>query len=558
MGTGILLLVLALLSVAAMARPRGFEHAAARLVAVDGGYATMAAADGSRLDVETAHQTGAGALTSAPEAFLSGALALGWELSDQRWVRQSERHEEDGRTAATHRLQTVTEAGLETWVEVSPAGDRVFSPPLPTLVADVAPGSRWSAEGTVSDGSGADIGSYRVDLAAEDADEAGCLDVRQELVVAGRAETGVDTWCPGRGVVARERDGRRWTPAAAPGPSAGLGTANPAPRWEPGRWRAEERPLLRHGTEAVLTSAQPPVAGSDPERLVLALDAAGDLVALDTATPGSPVLWYAHPGGVLTAVRTFGQVTVAATTTRELVAYDDRGRRLWTHRLDDVSQAGPLALDATTLVVADLSGTVTALDVATGAERWRAALDSDLTGTPVVCGDVVVAADAVPGLHAFDAATGAERWRWTPPEPVQTVGCDAGLVVLTDLEGDRHGIDAGDGTTRWRVAGPSTVRTVAVVSGLVVLGTADGVEALDAATGESRWSQPEAPLTLLEAGGHLVLARPAGLDVLTPDGQRVAEVPVDLAGLGGSARLSAVEDGLWVLTAAGTLTRVGP
>jgi outer membrane protein assembly factor BamB len=54
---------------------------------------------------------------------------------------------------------------------------------------------------------------------------------------------------------------------------------------------------------------------------------------------------------------------------------------------------------------------VQAVDLKTGAEKWRLATESLVWSSPAVAGDLVYFADWVGFIYAIDATTGAERWR---------------------------------------------------------------------------------------------------------------------------------------------------
>jgi alcohol dehydrogenase (cytochrome c) len=71
-----------------------------------------------------------------------------------------------------------------------------------------------------------------------------------------------------------------------------------------------------------------------------------------------------------------------------------------------------------------LSGELVALDVATGAIRWRHELPAAAFGPPTVVNDVVFATDYEGSVYAFDAKTGSELWVNALP-----AGINAGMSV---------------------------------------------------------------------------------------------------------------------------------
>jgi outer membrane protein assembly factor BamB len=152
----------------------------------------------------------------------------------------------------------------------------------------------------------------------------------------------------------------------------------------------------------------------------------------------------------------------------------------------------------------DQGGSLLALDLATGAQRWQAALgpltqvggvignsDSAFTSTPPAAWDLQTGAQrwqvpfegvaiGAPGLSpdgqtvyvaginsagtsgmvvALDAATGAERWRTDMDDgiisPLDQLWAVDDLVVVPDLKGKVIVLDAATGAERWRFTPPS-------------------------------------------------------------------------------------------------------
>jgi outer membrane protein assembly factor BamB len=160
--------------------------------------------------------------------------------------------------------------------------------------------------------------------------------------------------------------------------------------------------------------------------------------------------------------------------------------------------------------------TVVALDAATGVRRWEGAVGaSGLGGFPITVADDDVYIDG-DQFVALDRETGARRWT-APVGNTTTSGYSqpsvtADTVFVGGGDGQVHAFDRRTGRPRWSVpagdhstlgAGP----TVAVSGALVYVvsaGTAavpfgddktsGRLQALDAATGAERWSQPLAGL----------------------------------------------------------------
>jgi len=149
------------------------------------------------------------------------------------------------------------------------------------------------------------------------------------------------------------------------------------------------------------------------------------------------------------------------------------------------------------------SGFLYAVDVATGAERWRADLgDSIIRSSPAVV-DRTVYVGAGFALVALDAETGEERWRYATRYAGQSspVVVD-GTVYIGSQEQIVYAVDARSGEKKWEYAAGGVVfSSPAVDGGALFFGGDDGhLYCLDAATGRFKWKF---------AAGGAVYASPA-------------------------------------------------
>ncbi|WP_323172482.1 PQQ-binding-like beta-propeller repeat protein [Natrialba sp. PRR66] len=172
-----------------------------------------------------------------------------------------------------------------------------------------------------------------------------------------------------------------------------------------------------------------------------------------------------------------------------------------------------------TLYVADGDGNVFAVDVATGEEEWRADAGTRVTTElSVVDGTLFLGAfgsdmeqptnsELQYYVSALDAATGDERWRFTlNPEPglesptleFVTVIDDtlfAGSDACADYPtcASLYAVDAASGEEKWQFEADNSVDTVTEADGTLFVGTAVGngddgvVHAVDPETGTELW-----------------------------------------------------------------------
>ncbi|WP_433257684.1 PQQ-binding-like beta-propeller repeat protein [Streptosporangium sp. CA-135522] len=208
----------------------------------------------------------------------------------------------------------------------------------------------------------------------------------------------------------------------------------------------------------------------------------------------------------------------------------------WSHPTDAVVRTEPVVVDDVVYATSG-DGTVSALDAATGAMRWRFQTGGSLLFDHVVMDGTVFAANASGRLVALDAATGRMRWSrrinvvsdlvvaagrlyvWTR-NPAWAVNAE--VVALNGASGKRlwtfrpegdilnpdpvlagevvhvgsdHGmvyaLDAASGARKWRlrVGGGQDHTHLVRAGGVVYAASTDGkVHALEASSGKVRWS----------------------------------------------------------------------
>lgn len=171
-------------------------------------------------------------------------------------------------------------------------------------------------------------------------------------------------------------------------------------------------------------------------------------------------------------------------------------------------QAAPVIGDGAAFVVAtDLgrgdTGGLVALELATGAVRWRHTTSAPIRGTPAVTGGVVTASTLDGTLLGLDTRTGLVRWRYQVSEPAMPPEAAAVYAPITvdgvDLIAGhqrRLAVVGPDGTAKWKLDPIPTgefsqsLAAVAVGNGIVV-GVFDrdvgGIVAWERATGRELW-----------------------------------------------------------------------
>jgi len=166
--------------------------------------------------------------------------------------------------------------------------------------------------------------------------------------------------------------------------------------------------------------------------------------------------------------------------------------------------AGQLALISITDFGSGDSGGVVALELATGAERWRYVTPFPAVASPAVADGVVVVATKNGELHGIDLATGGERWRQNVGADVPTF--EAGLwapptiadgLVYAALQGNFTALDVQTGTPVWardpedpEYTWLGSLAAVAVADGSAIasFNRSLGLQSWSASTGVTQWT----------------------------------------------------------------------
>jgi len=235
----------------------------------------------------------------------------------------------------------------------------------------------------------------------------------------------------------------------------------------------------------------------------------------DELEPPLTTAWTATVGGnvqmgapVIADRKVFVTVTdLARGDTGGVVALDlDTGAERWRWTSPIPVRNAPAVADHT-VVVSRTDGTVVALDEDTGAPRWSTPLGagvdpllSALWASPTIA-DGAVFVGIQRDFAALDLATGAPIWELDPVPDAMWQGTYAsaavgGGVVVDTFNRALGGVGAWDqatGDELWRLGGPPTI---AIEASPVIVGDtvylADGrteVTAVDLATGTIRWSE---------------------------------------------------------------------
>lgn len=250
-----------------------------------------------------------------------------------------------------------------------------------------------------------------------------------------------------------------------------LGSAFGTERWHgPGR----EPGFSVFGPPA----AVPPVAVGGT--VYAAVPGTGHVVALEASS--GQERWRRSPGDELRRPAVRNGVVFAVNWPHRASAYDaDTGEERWQRDLDEQMVLAPTATEDG-VVVPRRSG-VTYLDAGDGSVRWRFDHDGNATegAAAVAEGRVFVMSDGEDGsLHAIDLDTGAERWSASLRGEGTPVVAD-GVVYVSTLHNELVALDAATGAVRWRYESRLPLSTPAVGDGVLYVVSHGRVLALEEA-----------------------------------------------------------------------------
>ena len=144
---------------------------------------------------------------------------------------------------------------------------------------------------------------------------------------------------------------------------------------------------------------------------------------------------------------------------------------------------------------------VYALDVATGALKWKFKTGDVVHASPAVANGTVFIGSWDRNMYALDAGSGAMKWKFETGQDTviynqigiaSSAAVSNGIVFFGCRDGHFYAVDAKTGAQRWNHnnKGGWVIASPAVTNGVVYFPTSDGTrfKALDAATGELKFN----------------------------------------------------------------------
>lgn len=176
-------------------------------------------------------------------------------------------------------------------------------------------------------------------------------------------------------------------------------------------------------------------------------------------------------------------------------------------------------------------GGLVALDLATGAEKWRAVTPYSVRAAPAIGGETVVAALENGELRAFALADGTPRWTYDVAEGVDSLAASLWAAPAIDddtvyiaVQGRIAAVALADGALRWKnelspsYAWLGSLAAITVADGAAISNVSrnDGMAAWSTVNGNQRWKLTGGKTTAIHAtpvfdNGDLIFINSAGV-----------------------------------------------
>ena len=170
---------------------------------------------------------------------------------------------------------------------------------------------------------------------------------------------------------------------------------------------------------------------------------------------------------------------------------------LWTFSTEDESFETAVAIEADTVYAASLDGSLLAIDLATGRQRWRFFSKLGFAAPPAVHGGGVYVGDADGRFYCLDAADGQPKWHFdTEAEIDSGANFYEGRVLVGSQDGHLYCLAADNGKLVWKYETGDQIRSFPTVAeGHAFVAGCDGrLHIVDLAQGKAvRFAELDGP-----------------------------------------------------------------
>ncbi|MGD7732371.1 PQQ-binding-like beta-propeller repeat protein [Propionibacteriaceae bacterium G57] len=503
------------LSAPSFPRERG-ANTAAQYVAPGGQLIFLQHDDGARSSLETSRLHGAQLLS---EPTLEGMLAVNnlahRDLSGADWVTESEyKQQPDGSRSTTRSLYELDDRGLVFVAGLVGETAITANPSVIEVPADAAPGTTWTQQTTLT----LPTTQHQLAFAREGSIAAapqlgeGCITLTYRDTTDGETNQSVAHRCPGQGLVGTNTSRR----TAATSLAGDVGTTVAPPLALRDLAEADGSLSAGGGLGVVANMQRAPVVVSTG--FVYINQLTQQVVAFAPGAPDQPMglAWVRRPGPVTLHLLGAGDLVVATTSDRRLVAYDHQGYVKWVVASSDVAALPPVQVDQHTMAVLTLDGWLTGFDLRDGRQLWRAPAPTGKAALVVIEVDdrPMVVLGAEKDLIVMDRDR--VHLQVSLPSRITQVTRTARGVVVLDESSWLTSVSL-SGRVQWTTS-QGDCDTVAATAQVIACAGDQALTGLDATTGAKLWQLPMATEDVITDGELFAVVNRDAVEVITTSG----------------------------------------
>jgi outer membrane protein assembly factor BamB len=207
-------------------------------------------------------------------------------------------------------------------------------------------------------------------------------------------------------------------------------------------------------------------------------------------------LWTAHLGRETTRAQpaSMNATTVFVANSNQLFAFDRKtGRQVWVQSLTDIPSSATACNDEKVLVGLE-SGKVSVFDAKTGAFGFHVQTNERVTSRPILANRVIAFGSEDRKLYLTRIDRPSLFYRFAAGGPIVAPLASYGVrtLLVPSMDNTLYAIDLYTGEAKWKFAsgGPIEREPLVVDDDAYVVNDTGQLTALDAKTGDIRWSVP--------------------------------------------------------------------
>ncbi len=235
-------------------------------------------------------------------------------------------------------------------------------------------------------------------------------------------------------------------------------------RWLPPPGPEERSGVQKEASRTRRTSGLRVAVYASIAVVLVAAVAVGSLEAVKYLGKGTTIVYITDETTVTPAT------TQAVTPTTESTATTTAGRLgelVWKFQAG-ATVGSPVVFDGVAYFGSE-DNYLYAVDVQSGAEKWKFQTGGPVTSSPVISGGVVYFGSEDNYLYALDVRSGTEQWKFQTGGPVGSPAVSDGVVYFGSWDDYLYAVDIQSGKEQWKFKTGGNVGSPAVSDGVVCL-----------------------------------------------------------------------------------------